>query len=270
MAIAALRAVTKSGRNIISILRIAANLRHELSRAGSLDTGSVSAQTKQATRVEPDLCPGTVSVRADHPNKTPLTATSPGATLTPPLAGAELRTIPAPASAQAQAPKFVTEFSNDAPTTDDSWDGILANLRQRYPGQKDSVLFCLHKLHSNPELGLPDFRDEARLHGIPMAGRALHSAKVILGLAQVKPRIPKPPKAPSAPRTSADLEISSEAANQPTRMRRARDSDNSGDSIENKVLDAVRQIQSAAGAEADKLRTAVREAVAILQRALDE
>ena len=53
-------------------------------------------------------------------------------------------------------------------------------------------------------------------------------------------------------------------------MRRARDSDNSGDSIENKVLDAVRQIQSAAGAEADKLRTAVRDAVAILQRALDE
>lgn len=158
----------------------------------------------------------------------------------------------------------MTEFSNEAPATADSWDGILANLRLRYPGQKDSVLFCLHKLHSNPELGLPDFRDEARLHGIPMAGRALHSAKVILGLATVKPR------APNAPKLSLHVEMPTDPARS-TRTRRFRDgAATDAGSIEDKVLDAVRQIQSAAGAEAEKLRTAVREAVAILQRALDE
>lgn len=158
----------------------------------------------------------------------------------------------------------MTEFSNEAPVTADTWEGILANLRLRYPGQKDSVLFCLHKLHSNPELGLPDFRDEARLHGIPMAGRALHSAKVILGLATVKPRAPNAPK----PAPQEDQQPDHARA---THMRRVRSSASTDTgSIENKVLDAVRQIQSAAGAEAEKLRTAVREAVAILQRALDE
>lgn len=158
----------------------------------------------------------------------------------------------------------MTEFSTEAPATNDSWDGILANLRLRYPGQKDSVLFCLHKLHSNPALGLPDFRDEARLHGIPMAGRALHSAKVILGLATVKPRAPKAPK----PTVQAAMTLERATTGHTRSVRNDRSTDDG--SIENKVLDAVRQIQSAAGAEAENLRTAVREAVAILQRALDQ
>jgi hypothetical protein len=158
----------------------------------------------------------------------------------------------------------VTEFSIEAPANTDSWDGILANLRQRYPGQKDSVLFCLYKLHSNPQLGLPDFRDEAKLHGIPMAGRALHSAKVILGLATVKPRAPKAPK----PSATATMPTEPATTSRTRLVRNGRATNNN--SIENKVLDAVRQIQSVAGAEAEKLRTAMREAVAILQRAIDE
>lgn len=154
----------------------------------------------------------------------------------------------------------MTEFTSDSPATADSWDGILANLRSRYPGQKDSVLFCLFKLQSNPKLGLPDFRDEAALHGIPMAGRALHSAKVLMGLATAKPRVKRvvPAEHPTSDATSS-------------RTRRQRAGVVSADgSIENKVLDAVRQIQSAATAEADDLRKAVREAVALLQRALGD
>ena len=183
----------------------------------------------------------------------------------------------------------MTEFSNDAagteaPTNADSWEGLLANLRNRYPGQKDSVLFCLHKLHGNPELGLPDFRDEAALHGIPMAGRALHSAKVLMGLATAKPRSPNRPKttgpqamgphavlSSSAGGRDLDEDSATSVAQSSTRVRRERASMFEGEgSIESKVLDAVRQIQSAAGAEAERLRTALRQAVAILQRALDD
>ena len=77
----------------------------------------------------------------------------------------------------------------------DGWDALLAALRRRYPGQKDSVLFCVHKLSQDAELTLRDFREEARLHGIPMAGRALHSARVLLGLAPAN----KPATANPAP-----------------------------------------------------------------------
>lgn len=49
----------------------------------------------------------------------------------------------------------MTEAETNPPAAD-TWDGILANLRRRYPGQKDSVLFCIYKLQQNPDLTLRD------------------------------------------------------------------------------------------------------------------
>ena len=152
---------------------------------------------------------------------------------------------------------------NDPPAPADGWSDLLANLRRRYPGQKDSVLFCVHKLSQDAELTLRDFRDEARLHGIPMAGRALHSARVLLGLA--------PATKPAAPPAPASDERAATAPVQ--RVRRERRAANDGDApgaIETQVLDAVNRIRTAADADAEKLRQAMRDAIAILQRALDE
>ena len=159
----------------------------------------------------------------------------------------------------------MTETSTESPANADSWEGMLANLRNRYPGQKDSVLFCIHKLHQNQDLGLPDFREEAALYGIPMAGRALHSAKVILGLAKAKPRTPKQ-KPASQPR-EASTPVA--AAETPSRKQRSFAAGKST-SIEAQVLAAVRQIQSDAGEDSARLRAAIRQAIAILQRALDD
>lgn len=136
----------------------------------------------------------------------------------------------------------------------DTWEAILENLRRRYPGQKDSVLFCIYKLQQNPNLTLRDFKEEADLHGIPTAGRALYSAKGLLGL--LKPEAPAPAAAPAAPTGR--------------RRVRAPESDDGGASIESKVVAAVRQIQTAAGAEAEQLRAAVRQAIALLQRAIGD
>lgn len=147
----------------------------------------------------------------------------------------------------------------DTPTSApaaDTWEAILDALRRRYPGQKDSVLFCIYKLQQNPELTLRDFGAEAKLYGIPMAGRALYSARQILGL--VGNDAPKAPTLPEPP---------------PAHRRRARErrpEPAPGESIEDKVLAAMQQIQSAAGAQSEGLRAAIREAIAILQRALGE
>lgn len=143
----------------------------------------------------------------------------------------------------------------------DSWDAILDTLRRRYPGQKDSVLFCIYKLQQNSDLTLRDFRDEAELYGIPTAGRALHSARVLLGLERPTERAAPAAKAVVVTDTAGD-----EDAPRHRRMRQ-RSEDNSG-SIEDQVLLAVRHIQSSAGAEAEQLRAAIRQAIAILQRAV--
>ncbi len=149
----------------------------------------------------------------------------------------------------------MTASETDVPPAN-SWEGILAALRRRYPGQKDSVLFCIHKLQHNSDLTLRDFRAEAELHGIPMAGRSLHSARVLLGLIKEAPApAPTLPTAlPPLPKLARKLPSAVE--------------DTNGNSIETKVLAAVRQIQSAAGADSENLRQAIRQAIAILQRAL--
>jgi hypothetical protein len=143
-----------------------------------------------------------------------------------------------------------------APPTTDTWEGILEALSRRYPGQKHGVLFCIYKLQQNPDVALRDFRAEAELHGIPIGGRTLHAAKELLGLNK-----PVAASGASAPETTPVT---------PAQRRRQRTSEpGAGDSIENKVLAAVRQIQSNAGAEAEQLRAAIRRAIAILQQALD-
>ena len=146
-----------------------------------------------------------------------------------------------------------TETRSSAST--DSWEGILENLRRRYPGQKDSVLFCIYKLQHNPDLTLRDFSAEAKLHGIPTAGRALHSARQLLGLIK------------EAPAPAPQLE---EVPVTRRRRERTPEPDDGGASIETKVLAAVRQIQSAASGEAEQLRGAIRQAIAILQRAVGD
>ena len=121
------------------------------------------------------------------------------------------------------------------------------------------MLFCVHKLEQDPATGLPDLRDEAAVRGIPMAGRALHSAKVLLGMAKAKPRRPNQPEQPTP----------SQPEPQPTQSRPPRKPASADPAIEDQVLTAVRQIQSAAGAEADRMRQAIRRAIEVLQEALE-
>ena len=132
----------------------------------------------------------------------------------------------------------------------DGWAASLEALRAHFPGQKDSVLFCVHKLQQNPAFSFRDLRDEAADRAIPMSGRSLHSAKVLLGITEAKPRRPTTTPAQSAKRSAADVR--------------------SGHAIEAQVLSAVRQIQTAANGEATRLRTAIKQAISVLQRALDD
>lgn len=152
----------------------------------------------------------------------------------------------------------VTDSEVERPPAN-TWEAILANLRRRYPGQKDSVLFCIYRLQQNPSLTIRELKPEADLHQIPMAGRALHSAKVLLGL--IKTEAPAMPVAP--------VETATESARR-RRERRASAGDALGGSIEETVLAAVRQIQSTASEETEQLRAAVRQAIVILQRALGD
>lgn len=165
----------------------------------------------------------------------------------------------------------MTEADTNPPAAD-TWEGILNALRRRYPGQKDSVLFCIYKLQQNPDLTLRDFRAEAELYGIPMAGRALHSARGLLGLLPAAPQwratTAAADDAPEREEPAADA--LPRLARVERRKARGERADAQDGSIETQVLAAIRHIQSKAGDDAAQMRAAMRQAIAILQRALGD
>lgn len=162
--------------------------------------------------------------------------------------------IPAPADAVEPQP------------AQDPWEQLLATMRLRYPGQKDSVLFCLLKLHQNPQLTLRDFRDEARMYGLNLAGRSLHSAKVLLGLAAPSPK----PKRTAPTQSSAASNATAASKSPATRGRAPSGQGASTASLEAQLLDLVRQMHAPVRAENERLRQAMREVLDVIAAALHE
>jgi hypothetical protein len=138
-------------------------------------------------------------------------------------------------------------------------------LRQRFPQATDGILFCVAKLEQNPNLGLRDLRPEAKTLGISLAGRSLHSARGLIGLAPalVAPKPPGRRNRPPArvPRTEAKGR--GRRALSPTRESAA------DMPVETRLLSAVRQLQEAAAAESQRLRTAIEAAIRLLHEALE-
>ncbi len=165
-----------------------------------------------------------------------------------------------------------------APATDpidtspviDSWEQLLDNLRQRYPGQKDSVLFCINKLHQNPELSLRDFRDEARLYGLNLAGRSLHSAKVLLGLAEPSVRRTAVPAGATTEAETATPRPAAQRDASPVQRRATRTANGNDTSIGGQLLEVVQRLQDSAGAEAERLRAAICAALEVIDDVLAE
>lgn len=159
-----------------------------------------------------------------------------------------------------------------------NWNDAVEGLRERFPGTKDSILFCIHKLEQDASLGLKEMREEATEAGISLAGRSLHSAKVLLGMGEPVTRKPRAAKA-----AEGDEKPAAEAGEEAPKKRRGRpkgsgkkapvarersNGNGSFHSIENQMLGAIRQIHEAAAKQNAALVAAVEEAIAVLQSAL--
>jgi hypothetical protein len=166
-----------------------------------------------------------------------------------------------------------------------NWNDAVEALRERFPGTKDSILFCIHKLEQDASLGLKEMREEATEAGISLAGRSLHSAKVLLGMGEPVTRKPRAAKDEdeSADEAPAAADSGEEAPKKrrgrpkgsgkkaPVARERASSSGNSSfHSIENQMLGAIRQIHDAAAKQNAALVAAVEEAIAVLQAALKQ
>lgn len=139
------------------------------------------------------------------------------------------------------------------PTTE--WNTAFQTLRARYPKVREPIVVALHILQQNPDIALDDAKAQAALHGARITAASVSAAQRLLSRQDGAPagETAKPKMAPK-PATP--------------RARRATRADTPLD-IEGVVRDAVTRISAKGAADAERLRAAMRKAIATLETALE-
>lgn len=165
----------------------------------------------------------------------------------------------------------------------DDWESSLPGLMARFPNVKIGTLFCAYKVQLNPDLDFRDVQSEARLRAIPLSGRSLHQAKVLLGLEKPRPQAPRRKKAaavdaadetemPTMPYTREEEEAEERAAAQrtqrvaPLRPPSAMPAEGSID-LEGALRAAI---AAAVETEAGRFREVIRGVLTILDEVLSD
>ena len=122
------------------------------------------------------------------------------------------------------------------------WEDAESRLWKEFPGVTRGILFCVYKLRQDPRLRIPDFRGEAAAHGVTLGGRALHSARNLLGLE------------PEGSRARTQT-----AANGPEPSR-----------LLGQLHETIQRLREEADAESERLREVMRRAIRVLEEAVEE
>lgn len=136
-----------------------------------------------------------------------------------------------------------------------TWDAAFTALKARYPKAKDSIVFCIHALQTNPEIAIDDLKAKAAMHGIRVTGASVNAAQRLMA-----------PEEPRSATEAAEVAPAPRKRGRPTRTAQAA---GNGMDAEAMLRQVVAKMQAQSGAEAERLRAAIRKAVAVLQTAVE-
>lgn len=141
------------------------------------------------------------------------------------------------------------------PVATTEWNTTFQALRARYPKVREPIVVALHILTQNPDIALDDAKAQAALHGARITAASVSAAQRLLAQQNGAPGAETPqPKLAPKPATP--------------RVRRATRADAPVD-IEGVVRHAVTRISAKGEADAERLRAAMRKAIAALEAALE-
>ncbi len=144
-------------------------------------------------------------------------------------------------------PTMTDTAAETLPATD-PWNQQLDQLRGRYRHARPAVLVALNILLGNPDIAEADAKAHAELHGFRITAASLGAARVLLARMD-----PVPPAAVAVSSTK------------PARKTRPVEPTNDAEAL---VRTFVAKLQTQRNGEADRLRDAIRKAVALLQAAI--
>src|SRR5262245_19379012 len=147
-------------------------------------------------------------------------------------------------------------------TPDNAWDQQFDRLRNRFPGVKDTILFCVHALQHGSVVDLEALKAQAVMYGLRITGASLNAARRVLD-----------PSAAPRPRRRAErvAAAATEAAPAPARVAAPRSRavpPGSQAEVEAMIRALVAKVQADTDARLQRLRGAVDEALRILRDVL--
>jgi len=139
-------------------------------------------------------------------------------------------------------------------TATDTWADELAALKTRYPHVREPILAALNLLLTDPNITDDDAKARAAMRGVRITAASINGARNLM--AKRETVVPTEPAA--APATE-----------RPARLRRERAPEPAVDA-EALIKQVVGKLQAQGNAEAERLREAMRKAMAVLAGAVGE
>jgi hypothetical protein len=141
-----------------------------------------------------------------------------------------------------------------ATTPTDTWTDEIAALKARYPHVRDPILAALNLLLTDPNITDDDAKARAAMRGVRITAASINGARNLM--AKRETAVPIEPTATTA-------------AERPARPRRERAPEPAVDA-EALIKQVVGKLQAQGNAEAERLRDAMRRAVAVLAGAVGD
>ncbi len=141
--------------------------------------------------------------------------------------------------------------TTETPATD-TWTDELAAIKARYPHVRAPILAALNLLLTDPNISDDDAKARAAMRGVRITAASINGARNLL--AKREPAVPNEPAA-------------TPAAERPARPRRERAPEPAFDA-EALIKQVVGKLQAQGNAEAERLRDAMRKAMAVLASAI--
>ena len=141
------------------------------------------------------------------------------------------------------------------PTPTDDWNAQFAALKTRFPKVRDTILFAFYLLQSDPDIVLDDLKARAKLHGIRVTASSVTAAQRLLART-------------SATNGAAAGSAAANSAPPKPRGTRQRRATKAPLDVESLIRMTVSKVQDQGAVEAERLREAIRKAVAVLQTAI--
>ena len=132
-----------------------------------------------------------------------------------------------------------------------TWDAQFAALKARFPHVRDAILVALHILSQNPNVSDDDAKAQAALLGTRITAASIAGARRLMAKQEGRPAAEPVAATPAAP----------------ARVRRPRAADAAVDA-EALIRGLVGKLQGQGAADTERLKDAMRKAIAVLQAAM--